>query len=190
MDFCKSTPEHHWYTVKIYFSNLPGTVFSAWVPFVLDCRAAQARFCQQNFTAGFRSPDSGSPDSAVLDPGSPIPAESPLSLSPPSPLFLSIYLTSHFLSPLTSSLRVLTSLTGHPQPRDIGVPQLRYGDDGEAEGQFQGGRQVTERRLKGAAPLELWRASPPADYGTLLHSDHATLYNARTVVTLIAPLIS
>ena len=101
MDFCKSTPEHHWYTVKIYFSNLPGTVFSAWVPFVLDCRAAQARFRQQNFTAGFRSPDS-----AVLDPGSPIPAESPLSLS------LSLSLTSHSLSPLTSSLRSLTSLTG------------------------------------------------------------------------------
>ena len=100
MDFCKSTPEHHWYTVKIYFSNLPGTVFSAWVSFVLDCRAAQPRFRQQNFTAGFRSPDSGSLDSAVLDSGSPIPAESPLSPSPLHLSLLSISLTSHSLSPV------------------------------------------------------------------------------------------
>ena len=113
------------------------------------------------------------PASKISQPHSaaPIPAESSHSL------LFSISLT------LTFSLRALTSLTGHPLPRDSDVLRLRYdGDDGEAAGRFQGGRKVTERWLKGAAPLELWRASPPADYGTL--------YNARAVVTLVDPVIS
>ncbi len=104
MYFCNSAPEPHLHSVAIYFSKRPGTVFCAWVPFVLDCRVLQARFRQQNFTARFSSPDSGSPT----------PAESlslsfTLHLSPSLSLSLPLF---HLSLPLSSSLRSLASLTG------------------------------------------------------------------------------
>ena len=59
IDFCNSTPKLHGYAITICFSKRPGTVFCAWIQFVLDCRVFQGLFRLQNFTARFSSHDSG-----------------------------------------------------------------------------------------------------------------------------------
>ena len=107
------------------------------MPFVLDCRAVRIRFRQQNFTAGFREPDSSNP----------IPAKFPSifhSLFFSHPPFLSPVLDFFDRGILCHELSMF-----HDSGMVMGV--------GEADGQLQGGRQKSERR---AAPLELCRASP------------------------------